>query len=251
MDPVDRAVAMLLLARLGIRRGTGEYGELLSEAEAIAARLETTQLRWALAALAAERAWLSGDLAAAVPELERCYRAACADRMARPIGELGAWLVRAGALEAIDEDAAEPYRLEAAGDPRGAATEWERRGMTFEAARALTGSLDPADLQHAHAILTRLGAAAWAGRVAAMLRQRGAAVPRGPRPTTSADPSGLTEREAEIARLLATGLSNAEIATSLVVSEKTVAHHVSAILAKLGVRRRAAVATALAEVAAG
>jgi DNA-binding NarL/FixJ family response regulator len=70
-------------------------------------------------------------------------------------------------------------------------------------------------------------------------------VPRGPQPATRANPGGLTDRQTEILRLLARGLTNAEIAARLVVSVRTVDHHVSAVLQKLGVaRRRDAVAEA-------
>ncbi len=57
----------------------------------------------------------------------------------------------------------------------------------------------------------------------------------------------MTARQVEILQLIAIGLSNAEIAQRLVVSQRTVDHHVSAVLHKLGVRtRRAAAARAAA-----
>jgi DNA-binding NarL/FixJ family response regulator len=75
--------------------------------------------------------------------------------------------------------------------------------------------------------------------VARRLRERGArGLPRGPRRRTRENPAGLTSRELEVLALLTQGLRNAEIAQRLVVSEKTVGHHVSAILRKLEVPSR-------------
>lgn len=58
-------------------------------------------------------------------------------------------------------------------------------------------------------------------------------------------PGGLTEREAEVLRLVVDGRTNREIAAALYLSEKTVARHLSNIFSKLGVTSRAA-ATAFA-----
>jgi DNA-binding NarL/FixJ family response regulator len=59
-----------------------------------------------------------------------------------------------------------------------------------------------------------------------------------PRPENTEALDGLTEREREILRMLATGLSNAELAQQLYLSETTVKTHVSSVLRKLGVRDR-------------
>ena len=71
---------------------------------------------------------------------------------------------------------------------------------------------------------------------------RGVADPRGPQPATRANPAGLTGRQVDVLELLAEGLTNAEIAARLVVSTRTVDHHVSAILTRLGLSSRREVA---------
>ena len=58
-------------------------------------------------------------------------------------------------------------------------------------------------------------------------------------PAQQRDLEGLTEREMEVLRLLARGLSNAEIARELVIGETTVKTHVGNVLMKLGLRDRA------------
>jgi DNA-binding NarL/FixJ family response regulator len=65
-------------------------------------------------------------------------------------------------------------------------------------------------------------------------------------PSVSA-PGGLTRREAEIAMLLAEGLSNRQIAERLVISQRTAETHVNNILGKLGLTSRTGVARWVAE----
>jgi DNA-binding NarL/FixJ family response regulator len=83
------------------------------------------------------------------------------------------------------------------------------------------------------AAFERLGATADADAAAAFLRQLGAKGRTGPK-----DVGLLSKREQEVLRLIAAGLSNAEIAGRLFISVKTAGHHVSNILSKLGLRSR-------------
>jgi DNA-binding NarL/FixJ family response regulator len=119
-----------------------------------------------------------------------------------------------------------------------AAAEWARRGGRYLQVEALSAG-DQAAASEALRILDELGATGAAEYLRAQLRKRGfSRVPRGPRRTTAANAAGLTPRQADVLALLAEGLSNAEIADRLTLSVKTVDHHISAVLGKLGVANR-------------
>jgi DNA-binding CsgD family transcriptional regulator/tetratricopeptide (TPR) repeat protein len=93
------------------------------------------------------------------------------------------------------------------------------------------------EAQAARAIFERIGASREADRARGLLRRLGVAVTRPHERAGGA--AALTTREQQVLDLLAHGHTNAQIASRLFLSPKTVEHHVGRILAKLGVRSRA------------
>jgi DNA-binding CsgD family transcriptional regulator len=108
--------------------------------------------------------------------------------------------------------------------------------VRLELARALEDREPEVSIEEARTALAefeRVGAPRDADAAAELLRRHGV---RGR--TGSKDVGLLTRREQEVLQLVAEGLTNAEIAARLFLSTKTVGHHVSSILAKLGVKGR-------------
>ena len=132
---------------------------------------------------------------------------------------------------ALDAEASRPFeraRLELA-----AAAHQRRTGRRRAAADLLA---------HAADTFEALGAAPWVERTAHEVERCGLR----PRDRSTARDADLTAQERLVANLVATGLTNREVAAELVISAKTVEHHLGRVYAKLGLRSRTELAAHLA-----
>jgi DNA-binding CsgD family transcriptional regulator len=246
-ETISRVSALIALGRVRARRGDPGVWDVLDEALELARPGGHLQRLGHVHAARAEAAWLAGDPEQTLAEAQSAYPLAVEKRHLWFAGELAYWQWKAGSDETWPDWLAEPYRLQLVGQPEAAARAWSVRSCPYEAARALAESVVEPSLTAALSELEALGAGPAARVVRQRLRDLGAPVPRGPRPATRANPLGLTARELDVLRLLAGGKRNAEIAAELVVSTRTVDHHVSSILRKLAVRTRGEAVAAATE----
>jgi DNA-binding CsgD family transcriptional regulator/tetratricopeptide (TPR) repeat protein len=236
----SRITPLATLGRVRARRGDPHPWELLDAALDLARASDELQRLAPVAAARAEARWLDGSAAAVAAETDETLALAVAldDRWA--IGELCALRRRAGIVDSVrPASAAGPFALELAGEWGAAADCWDELGCPYEAALARAETGEEAALRDALGTCQRLGAVPAARELTQRLRSAGVrSIGRGPRRSTMENPGQLTSRQVEILELLVDGLTNAEIGARLYITPKTAAHHVSAILGKLGVQSR-------------
>ena len=236
---LDRPLALAVLGIVRARRGDPGVWLALDEALALVQATAELQRIAPVAAARAEALWLESRGEEIADATQDAFALALRRRSAWDIGELAYWRWQAGIREEIPGTAAEPYALQMRGEWRRAAELWTQIGCPYEAALALADGDDDLTARRSLEELHALGARPAANIVARRLRERGASgLPRGPRRSTRTNPANLTARELEVLQLVAQGLRNAEIAERLFLAEKTVVHHVSAILRKLDVPSR-------------
>jgi DNA-binding CsgD family transcriptional regulator len=243
-SPINRIVALVVLGLVRARRGDPEVAAVLDEALVLARQSGESQRLVPVAAALAEVAWLGGSTAAP-PELAEALALEREIRLPWRHGEIAVWAMRFGmptGAGGSHPDA--PYTRSLGGSATEAVAGWLSLGCRYEAALAALDGDDVDLLRQAADWLRALGAAPALRRVSARLRELGSAGVRGARASTAANPAGLTAREVEVLALLAAGLPNAAIAAKLVLSPRTVDHHVSAVLRKLGAGSRVEAARA-------
>jgi len=228
------------LGRTRVRRGDPHGVDLLTRT---LRDIDGTwlQQRWPLAAGVAEYHWLSGDPEAAIEIVAEPLAEALDTDSLWCRGEMALWGWLVGAIDDAPDRVAEPFRLHIGGEWQAAADLWAEIGCPYEQALALAFG-DEAMMLQGLELLHTLQAAPAAAWLRARLRSAGVtSIPRGPRSSNRDTPFGLTARQAEVLELMRDGLSNPEIGDRLFISKRTVEHHVSAIMAKVGVSTRAEV----------
>jgi DNA-binding CsgD family transcriptional regulator len=245
-SPLPRVAAGNVLGLTRARRGDSGAATILLQAWEMGVGSEA-EVRAPTMAAVLEARWLGliGDVPSQAMLRELMIQA---DRQhARWDVAASAWWAKCLGLDLpARQHGDSPWWLMVDGRFDEAAERWRSLGCPYEEALALCFSAVADDLDAGLELLDQLGAASARAAVTRDLRLAGRRnIPRGMRSTTRSNPAGLTDRELEVAKLVAEGLRNLDIAERLVVAPKTVDHHVSAVLTKLAVPNRSAVAGAL------
>jgi DNA-binding CsgD family transcriptional regulator/tetratricopeptide (TPR) repeat protein len=242
-EGMPELLARTVLAEVAVRRGDDDAPERLADLGERAERTGELQRIAPVLELELER-WLTGGAPLPEGRLEQALEEV------RRRGRFGGWgalrILASAALAGVEVEAdsrmSPPHEAMARRDWRAAADAFGAVGWGYDRALLLSLLDDEDALAEALTAARSLGAVPLVRRATTRLRALGFRIPQGPREATRANPAGLTARQFEVLALVAEGLTNAEIAERLVVSQRTAEHHVAAVLRKLGsaTRREAA-----------
>jgi DNA-binding CsgD family transcriptional regulator/tetratricopeptide (TPR) repeat protein len=239
-SPVNLLTSQISLGLVRARRGLPDVFDLLDPAVEAAEGLAEAEWIAATRLARAEAAWLAEDDESARRDLVR-VRQVLTPRDYLEDAALAVWEQRLLGAPGPVSPPPDPWATWLAGDSSAAAEQWDRLGCRHQASMALHDSHCDAELLEALERFEALGADAAARRTRRRMRELGhRRVPSGARAATRDHPAGLTRREDEVLALLCEGLRNEDIAERLVISTRTVDHHVSAVLGKIGVPSRGA-----------
>jgi DNA-binding CsgD family transcriptional regulator/tetratricopeptide (TPR) repeat protein len=193
-----------------------------------------------------ELAWLAGDEATARKHLQKALDLGATLTDPWQLGEMQIWAKRLGvAVEhyKLPNAIAQPFAAELNDDNITAAALWDKIGSPYHAAISLAQTKEAISLADAIKRFEKLGAKsaiAWLRRRADGLGLEDALpkLRRGPYRAARSHPMGLTEKEVNVLALLSEGHGNFQIAKQLNRSQRTIEHHVAAVLAKLNANNR-------------
>jgi DNA-binding CsgD family transcriptional regulator len=232
----------LLSGLLELRRGGDARvaDRHLASAREHAERLDELPMTLAVLSAYAERAWHTGTVDPVLDSAsEIVARADAVPGNAWAVGEVVVWLRRLARSANVPTHIADPYRLELDGRHDDASALWTELGAPFDAALSAVHSPSAEVARAGLSHLQQLDVAGTSARARLLLAERGIhSLPVQPRRATRSNPAGLTNRQLDVARLVAQGLTNGELAERLYISPKTADHHVSAVLGKLGLSSR-------------
>lgn len=238
-------VNSLARARLTAEADYGRLDQTLADASSIGELQYLVPARLALI----EASWLWGESELAAKHVNALSDLPLDRLNPWNFGDVAVWFHRCGmslVYKGKRQRLPAPRQLEVAGRYAEAADALLSLGMRYDAALTLahtSGGAVAKDLTKALQLFENAGAksgVAFVRRRAAMLgvSKQLPRPKRGPYAKSRSHPLGLTGREVQILRYVKEGLSNREISIELGRSERTVEHHMSAVLAKLGARNR-------------
>jgi DNA-binding CsgD family transcriptional regulator/tetratricopeptide (TPR) repeat protein len=244
LTTVMRLPALGVLGQLRMRQGHADGHQQLSEGLAMALPTKEAQRITPFATALAEYAWLQDDAEGVRRALAALDGLTGVDANPWDFGDVVIWRHRIGesVADLVDKVAA-PYATEIRGDVESAAQQWRGIGDPYSAAMVLAQAKDGGAQEKWLAAIdgfAALGAEPAARKVRQRARAEGVrGIRRGPYAATKQNQFGLTAKELDVLRLLVADKTNQEISEHLSRSQKTVEHHVSSVLGKLGARNRA------------